>query len=89
MNKKWVENFLNMTIFHKPTIRSHHCPLVIQMSHKDTRGARPFRFKEAWTREPQCKEVISGEWKYGLQAGQAKLHNKLARCKEKLKQWGR
>lgn len=58
VNKKWIEEFPQMTIIHKPAIGSDHCPILIQTSHQDIRGIRPFRFEEAWTRELQCEEVI-------------------------------
>lgn len=78
-----------MTIFHKSTIESDHCPLVVEMTHKDILGHKLFRFEEAWTMDPNCAEVVSGEWERRHGNDQLKLHNKLSRCREKLRSWSK
>lgn len=51
----------------------------------EVRRKRRFRFENIWLKEPECKNVIQQSWN---DAEGVSLQGKLARCGEKLFEWG-
>ena len=53
-------------------------------------GAKPFRFKAMWLRDPQCAEVVGDAWEYGLCKPMGHpLQNCISSCNSRLTQWNK
>ena len=66
---EWYSSFANAKLHHLSTTTSDHCILALRWNQgekRKTRGAKPFRFKATWLRDPQCTEVVSDAWEFGL-----------------------
>ena len=66
---------------------SDHTPLWLNLTFQPRYANTPrFRFENAWTREPFCRQIVADEWqKYK----DAPLVQKLSGCQSELEKWGR
>lgn len=66
---------------------SDHCPILVHLSkQQNNQGARRFRFENAWTREPMCRQIIKDSW--GLNYAEP-MQIKIKCCSTSLAEWGR
>jgi hypothetical protein len=63
-NVDWRSLCPKATVKHLPLIASDHAPLLINTHEKDLSGPKPFRFKEAWTRDDSSSMVIKKAWNF-------------------------
>ena len=50
-NDKWRFLFSRVTVYHFPASTSDHSPIILFTKGKQKNFKRPFKFKEAWTRD--------------------------------------
>ncbi|GKV27047.1 hypothetical protein SLEP1_g36255 [Rubroshorea leprosula] len=67
---------------------SDHCPILLKNERVDW-GPKPFKFFDAWLKQPKCMEVIRKAWNSIAPKGWKgfRLKEKLKRAKNALKEW--
>lgn len=58
----WFLLYPMSKVFNKPFLVSDQCPITIQVSKENEFPPKPFRFFEAWCRDPSCRKVITLAW---------------------------
>ncbi len=89
-NASWRLTFPKAVVFHLGAINSDHSPILLDTNPLDHPAPRPFRFIEAWIRDPRCADIINGAWKiefFGCES--LKLCKKQTTTKHALKKWNR
>lgn len=89
-NDSWKILFPNAGITHLPISNSDHAPIILKLHQNTYSKPYPFRFMEAWTRDPTCKEVINKVWKTKIKGSWAFRFSKKIKCtKMELKRWNK
>ena len=64
-NVSWRLKFPKATIFHLgaiKSIKSYHCPMLLDTNPSDGFTPRPFRFEATWTRDFKSFDVVDKAW---------------------------
>ncbi len=86
----WRIAFPEATIFHLGTVKSDHCPLLLDTWPSNESNPRPFRFVAAWTRDHRCADVVEHAWKKNCNGSMClRLQRKQQNTKSALKKWNR
>lgn len=65
---------------------SDHCPLLLELDKCDNvHHLKPFRFENAWLKEPICQQIVQDVWNQHIQLS---LYEKLTECANVLSIWG-
>lgn len=68
-DERFQELFYNTTIKHVQTTESDHWALLISIQKsawiRDSGGARPFRYENAWAHHDRYEQIINEGWKAG------------------------
>jgi hypothetical protein len=59
----WIHLHPEFCMIHLPAHNSDHNPISLNTNSTSCFLARPFRFKEFWTKNPSCGQVIAAAWK--------------------------
>ncbi|KAM6561714.1 hypothetical protein CsatA_030953 [Cannabis sativa] len=66
---------------------SDHCPIWVNLSKsKPVQVHKKFRYENAWSREPMCRQIVQANWE---DSSIQSLHVKLTSCSSALAEWGR
>lgn len=66
---------------------SDHCPIWLEtQSIKMSTSPKPFRFENAWLREPLCYTLVEDVWRNNHTSS---FYDKLLQCSEVLSAWGK
>ncbi|KAF4393544.1 hypothetical protein F8388_023348 [Cannabis sativa] len=69
---------------------SDHAPIVLDLLLDRERFSTPFRFLDAWTRDPGCREVIRQAWEIEVRGFKSfQLVTRLAESRRRLAKWNR
>lgn len=86
----WRIAFLEATIFHLGTVKSDHCPFLLDTWPSNESNPRPFRFVAAWTRDHRCADVVEQAWKKNCNGSMClRLQRKQQNTKSALKKWNK
>ena len=63
-NVQWCEQFLNARVFHLPSYKSDHCPILLKLDVNDSRVSvqRPFRFIASWILHENFNDFVEQNW---------------------------
>lgn len=62
INASWQQLWPNTTVTHCPAIGSDHSPIIIDNEPWITKGKCPFKFESFWTKDIECREIITKCW---------------------------
>lgn len=86
ITQPWSELFPEAILENMEVTASDHYPLWLNLGvRKERRGTMRFRFENAWTREPMCKQVVRDSWG-GVMV--CSLRDKIKCCSTALAEWG-
>lgn len=70
---------------------SDHAPLFLLIMDEPDGGEKPFRFFQAWTRDPSSFDVVKGTWNSPIRGGMEahKLGRKLNNTARALSRWNK
>ncbi len=89
-NVGWRSLFPRASVRHLPATSSDHNPILVNTMGEASSGPKPFKFKQAWTRDGSCAEVIREAWaKPAFGSPQAILIQKQTKTKVRLKWWNK
>lgn len=87
VTQQWLDIHRNATLFNLEVTTSDHTPIFLVLnkciSHTNTRR---FHFKNAWLREPMCKDIVMHCWDSNKIF---KFNHKLLACQAQLEVWGK
>jgi hypothetical protein len=59
---QWIHLFPSFSVRNLPAQTSYHNSLLLNTITPNTHLPKPFRFKEFWTKDPSCNDVILSAW---------------------------
>jgi hypothetical protein len=59
----WVHHHLEFSLLHLIALNSDHNPITLNTNNTSCFLPRPFRFKEFWTKDTSCGQIIEVAWK--------------------------
>lgn len=88
-NDEWIQIFLEAKVHHVSMSASDHCllPLFLKNNQYCKRGKKHFLFKEMWTREEECGEVIELDWDQYTENSSWPIQERPGRCQCQLQCW--
>ncbi|KAL6137675.1 hypothetical protein ACLB2K_062964 [Fragaria x ananassa] len=90
VNTKWLERWLDTSVFHFPKLGSDHCLLIFDTEPPLDRGPKSFKFEPSWVDYAECKEVISKAWDLPCDGtGAVQWVGKIDRCARDLSSWSK
>lgn len=89
-NADWCLKFPRASINCLPISASDHSPILLDVNPLAERLPVPFRFLEAWCRDPSCRSVVEEVWS-GEVSGYSshKVQVKLGACRSHLALWNK
>lgn len=90
VNVNWQDCWPDTSVMHGLVMGSDHCPLIVNCAPVNVRGKWPFRFEAFWTKEDDCKDIITkscDEVYEGDSLG--RWQKKLNLCRARLKEWSK
>ena len=58
VNDSWLESMPQTTITHLSSTASNHCPLLMEMTSKDSNHIKYFKFLNCWVDTPLLLEIV-------------------------------
>lgn len=87
---EWQLMFDKAGVVHLTATRSDHVPIMLHFTLEHFKAPRPFRFMEAWTRDPSCELVINTTWDEDIRNGRRySLTSKIQCTAKALTKWNR
>lgn len=63
VSKSWTETYQEAKLTNLEFSTSDHSPILLEpMTKKMMFSSKPFRFENAWIREPICEKIIEDAW---------------------------
>lgn len=87
VNQEFMNLFQNAKLINLEVSTSDHSPILLetQEAHK-VECKKPFRFENAWLREPLCYQLVEDVW---TSNSQSSFYEKLTLCSDVLSIWGK
>ncbi|XP_062100181.1 uncharacterized protein LOC133806062 [Humulus lupulus] len=87
VSQGWLSLFANAKLYNLGPSASDHAPLWLNLDlRKRTTFTYRFRFENAWTRDPLCRQIVQDRW--GVPHSDT-LFQKIHCCSTSLAEWGR
>uniref|UniRef100_A0A803NWY4 Reverse transcriptase n=1 Tax=Cannabis sativa TaxID=3483 RepID=A0A803NWY4_CANSA len=87
---EWVINFPKAGVKALSIRASDHAPLVLDLLFNQENVHRPFRFLDAWTRDPSCFDVVRNAWNLAVRGVKSfQLVSRIANTRKMLAKWNR
>ncbi|KAF4367084.1 hypothetical protein F8388_006392 [Cannabis sativa] len=87
---EWVINFPKAGVKALSIRASDHAPLVLDLLFDQENVHRPFRFLDAWTRDPSCFDVVRNAWNLAVRGVKSfQLVSRIANTRKMLAKWNR
>ncbi|KAF4362005.1 hypothetical protein F8388_020799 [Cannabis sativa] len=85
---EWVINFPKAGVKALSIRASDHAPLVLDLLFDQENVHRPFRFLDAWTRDPSCFDVVRNAWNLAVRGVKSfQLVSRIANTRKMLAKW--
>uniref|UniRef100_A0A803Q9B7 Endonuclease/exonuclease/phosphatase domain-containing protein n=1 Tax=Cannabis sativa TaxID=3483 RepID=A0A803Q9B7_CANSA len=86
----WIMSFPKAGVRTLPIKDSDHAPILLDLLFDRERFFTPFRFLDAWTRDPRCREVIQKAWELVVTGTRSfQLMSRLKESRKLLSKWNR
>lgn len=86
VSKGWIETYQEAKLTNLKILISDHSPILLEpVTEKTVPSSKPFRFENAWLREPMCAKIVEDVW---ADHRDDKLQDKLSSCAKVLTNWG-
>lgn len=86
----WRITFSNAGATHLNAYQSDHAPILLNLNLDHPKLPRPFRFQEAWIRDPTCSNVIATAWRDNMnQFRRLPIGKRISNTARALSAWNR
>ncbi|KAF4393275.1 hypothetical protein G4B88_002009, partial [Cannabis sativa] len=86
----WVVSFPKAGVRALAVKDSDHAPLMLDLLFNRDRFKTPFRYLDAWSRDPSCKELVKEAWRIEIQGVKSfQLMSRIAHTRKCLSKWNK
>ncbi|XP_074326876.1 uncharacterized protein LOC141664821 [Apium graveolens] len=87
VTENWLEDFPLAKLYNLEGSTSDHSPIILMPKKSERIQIREkFKFENAWLVDPMCTQLVKESWE---DAADSDIQQKLRKCGEVLKEWGK
>ena len=90
-NNDWISLYLGTMVKHLKCGFSDHKPIIIHLEGIPIRKQKPWRFKQVWLKEDECRAVVESAWQESLSSTSPMgvVETNLETCQARLRSWSK